>query len=109
MPRRTAKAPPKKKIPSNKERKPISSAKKQGRVEQLHSQRAVLQASFEAVIDHVNGLSKARERRPFLAAAAAKKHRKKMVEEVFQINITHDEWHKINVHAIYPGPFVEAT
>jgi hypothetical protein len=107
---RTAKAPPKKKAPSSKKRKPISSsAKKRGKEEKLQSQRAALRASFDAVIDHVNGLSKARERRPFLAAAAAKKHRKKTVEEVFGINITHDEWHKINVHAIYPGPFVEAT
>jgi hypothetical protein len=48
-----------------------------------------------------------RECLPFLAAAAAKKHRKK-VEEVFAINITHDEWHKIKVHAVYPGPFVKA-
>jgi hypothetical protein len=67
-----------------------------------------LRGSFEAVIDHVAGLSKTRERRPFLAAAAAKNHRKKTVEEVFGVNITHDEWHNINVHAIYPGPFVEA-
>jgi hypothetical protein len=107
---RTAKTPPKKKAPSSKKRKPISSsAKKRGKEEKLQSQQAALRASFDAVIDHVNGLSKARERRPFLAAAAAKKHKKKTVEEVFGISITHDEWHKINVHAIYPGPFVEAT
>jgi hypothetical protein len=103
---RTAKAP-KKKTP-RKKRNPISSAKKRSKVQRLDLQQAALQGSFEAVIDHVNGLSKTGERWPFLAAAAAKKHRKKTVEEVFGINITHDEWHKIKVHAIYPGPFVEA-
>jgi hypothetical protein len=61
------------------------------------------------VLNHVATLSQPRECRPWLAAGAAKEHKKKTVEAVFGIGISHDEWHHIKVHAIYPGPFVEAS
>jgi hypothetical protein len=27
---------------------------------------------------------------------------------VFDINLSHDQWHNITIRAVYPGPFVKA-
>jgi hypothetical protein len=93
-----------------KKRNPSSSAKKRRSLKRLDLQQEALRSEIgNSILAHVATLTQPRERRPFLAAAAAKKkHRKNTVEAVFGINITHDEWHKISVHAVYPGPFVEA-
>jgi hypothetical protein len=94
---------------SRKKRNFSSLAEKQRKVKILYLQQEALRTEMgHSVLEHVGTLSKPRERRPWLAAGAARGHKKKTVEAVFGINICHDEWHNITIHAIYPGPFVEA-
>jgi hypothetical protein len=107
-PARTLKDVPTKKM-SRRKRNPSSSAKKRRKSKKLDLQQEALQAEIgDLVLNHVATLSQPRERRPWLAAGAARGHQKKTVEAVFGINICHHEWHNITIHAVYPGPFVEA-
>jgi hypothetical protein len=98
-----------KKMSRTKKRKPTSSAKKRRKSKTFDLQQEGLRAAIgDSVLSHVTTLSQPRERRPWLAAGAARGHRRKTVEAVFGIHISHDEWRLIKIHAVYPGPFVEA-
>jgi hypothetical protein len=61
-----------------KKRNPTSSAKKRRSLQRLDLQQEALQSEIgNSILAHVVALMQPRECLPFLAAAAAKKHRKK--------------------------------
>lgn len=58
---------------------------------------------LKETVEHVESIKTAGERRPTLAAFA--NHQKNTVEQTFGLQMSHDEWHNIQLHARFPGKF----